>query len=283
MILVADSGSTKTDWVVSSDGIEVRRFETVGLNPFFTRADEAQEVLQASLNEAERTAIKEVYFYGAGCSSIGRKSIIASQIEQVCENASVSVDHDLKGAARALFGNKEGIACILGTGSNTCYYDGIEIVKNIPALGYALGDDGSGAHIGRELVRAYLYEELSEEVSRYILDELKLDKEVIFDRVYHKTNPNRFLASFAPIASKFKDRECVVKVLKEVFDSFISRLLLKYRDCPTNAVGIIGSIGVEFKDLIKPAIESAGFSLNIVERKPIDRLVMIHNSRNESH
>lgn len=205
MKLIADSGSTKTDWVLEHEGVVKQRFETVGLNPFFVNADAVSEALEQSFVKGPNLNVDQVWFYGAGCSSSQRNKVVYRGISKVLPLSNIQIFHDLMGASRALFHNEPGIACIMGTGSNTCFYNGTQIVKNVPALGYVLGDEGSGSHLGKELIRSYLYGELPEVVVNHIEQHYHLTKEIIFEKVYSLPQPNRFLASLAPVCSEFQD------------------------------------------------------------------------------
>jgi len=276
VILIADSGSTKTDWVLVSDQGEEERFQSMGLNPFFVKSETVSEALSEELPKSALNATSDIWFYGAGCSSDARNAIISEGLSKVLPGARPWVAHDLIGAARALFHNDPGIACILGTGSNTSFYDGTDIVKNVPALGYVLGDDGSGAHLGKELVRSYLYGELSQEVVNTIEGDYGLDKETIFRRVYNENLANRFLASLAPICKQHLEDDSVHHLVSHAFDVFVERLLKKYSDYKQYPVGIIGSIGLAFEELIRNKMADEGFQLSRTMKKPIDALVKYH-------
>lgn len=276
MRVIADSGSTKTDWVLIDDGGSEQRFQTIGLNPFFSNTADVTEALTEGFPLEVCDKVDSVWFYGAGCSSLKRNLIVENGIKAVLSNATIHIQHDLIGAARALFFDEPGIVCILGTGSNTCYFDGKEIVKNVPALGYVLGDEGSGSRLGKEVVRAYLYGELPDEINQSIEKEHGLNKEVIFDKVYSQPLPNRFLASLAPICSEFITTPEMQKLVHRVFDEFIDRLILKYSDYKQLPVGVIGSVGLAFEPLLSEKLSEKGFRLEKSIKKPIDSLLKYH-------
>ena len=197
MILVADSGSTKTNWGLVDNENNVVSFQTIGLNPFYvTKGIVKNELLLHFPSDINTNYIKNIYFYGAGCSSTERCNIIKSGIEYLFKKAKVYVAHDLIGAARALFGNEKGIVAILGTGSNAACFDGKKITKNISSLGYILGDEGSGAYLGKMFITDFLNNELPNNLYNKFINEYEITKENILDAIYSKPFPNRFLASF---------------------------------------------------------------------------------------
>ena len=203
MILVADSGSTKTNWELVDNKKNVVCFQTMGLNPFYVTKDIVKNELSLHFpSDINTNYIKDIYFYGAGCSSTERCNIIKFGIGYLFKKANIYVAHDLMGAARALFGQKDGIVAILGTGSNSCLYNGHKIISNIPSLGYVLGDEGSGAILGKKLIQSLLYNELPQ----YLIDKFflkyKTNKNNLLETIYKKPYPNRFLASFTYFLSE---------------------------------------------------------------------------------
>ena len=208
MLLVADSGSTKCDWILTAPDKQSHKFSTMGFNPFFHNEFIISEALQrenAMMNYAND--VREVFFYGAGCSSTERNAIVQRGLQKVFANAKILVDHDLDGAAYATCDGKPGIACILGTGSNSCYFDGQKILEHVPALGYILGDEGSGCYFGKQLLAMFLYNQLPENIEKKLREEYHLSKEVIFENVYNKPNPNVYMASFMKPLMEFRQDE----------------------------------------------------------------------------
>ena len=197
MKLIADSGATKSDWVLIDKSGERMSFQLLGMNPFYIGSDKIIEILAHDIVPfTDQKKISEVHFYGAGCSSPNKKMMIEEAIQNVFKNSRITVESDLLGAARALFGNKEGLACILGTGSNSCYYDGQTIVKTLPSLGYFFADEGSGAHMGKIFIKDYLLGNLPKKVEESFKKEFNYTRDNILDAIYNMPFPNRFLASF---------------------------------------------------------------------------------------
>ncbi|RMG81565.1 MAG: hypothetical protein D6707_04600, partial [Bacteroidetes bacterium] len=220
MIAVADSGSTKSDWLFF-DARKETAVETGGINPIVQNEKEMEAQLEP-LGKINTESVKAVYFYGAGCSSPEYNSKVASVLARYFPNAEIHVAHDLLGAARALYDAEPIIACILGTGSNSCYYDGKNILEKVPALGYILGDEGSGAHIGKALLRMYFYHLADDRLCSKFEQWLGLSKVQIFDKIYRSPSPNRFLASLAVFASENRTHPYINDLLHNVFRQFVN-------------------------------------------------------------
>lgn len=278
MICIADSGSTKTDWVVIDPTEKVERMEmsTIGFNPFYIKTEEIANALEAAFEPTLTAKVSAVYFYGAGCSSPGRKDIIARGIEHVFKNAIVEVEHDLLAAARATCQFASGVACILGTGSNSCYYDGGSITDNVPSLGFILGDEGSGASLGRRLLQAFIYRELPKELEHDLVETYAVDKEIILEHVYHKPFPNRYVASFALFCGKHAAHPFMAGIIRQVLEEFIVRHVKKYAVQPTDKVHFVGSVAWTFQNELKDILHRYQLSAGSFVRKPIDHLVEYH-------
>ncbi|MGI6224037.1 MAG: ATPase [Prevotella sp.] len=270
-ILIADSGSTKTDWtLVDSEGSTT--FHTQGLNPVHSDLPILERILKDELKPQIGEAVDEVYFYGAGCMGTSAKKM-AEALKKVLGCNAVEVESDLVGAARALFGHCEGIACILGTGSNSGLYDGKDIVANIHPLGYILGDEGSGASIGKHFLNALYKGRLSKKLEDEFVEETGLNYENVIEKVYRQPLANRFLASLVGFVSQHRV-ECK-DILSQEFDLFIKRNVEPFmrRDLP---VGIVGGIGYEFQQELKDAFTKHEMRLERILRRPIDGLVEFH-------
>ncbi|MFL5754016.1 MAG: N-acetylglucosamine kinase, partial [Bacteroidia bacterium] len=203
MILIADSGSTKTDWVLTDNDKNQFRFSTIGYNPYFIDSENIYHSLTQNLiPRFDAHKVKKVIFYGAGCSTTENSAIVHKAISKCFSNSEVKVEHDMLAAARALLGNKRGFAAIIGTGSNTCIYDGNDIEKNIDSLGYLLGDEGSGSCIGKKIIRDYMRGFLPIDLDHKFNTTYHLTNADIFDCLYNKRSPNRFLASFCKFADE---------------------------------------------------------------------------------
>lgn len=277
MILIADSGSTKTDWCVVKNGKVKTRVKTIGMNPFFQTEEEMTQLLKEHLLPGLKlNLLEKVYFYGAGC--IPEK---ASSVRRVLESVlgvSAEVESDLLGAARALCGRQPGIACILGTGSNSCFYDGEKIVNNIPSLGFILGDEGSGANLGRRLLREYLRGALSPKCEKDFYKQFKITKEEALDKVYKQPFANRFLASLAPFLLSYLNKDSEEHLCFFVKDSFLEFFMfcVEHYDCNTYKVHMVGSVAWYFSDPIKDVAYSEGITLGTISQSPMEGLIDFH-------
>jgi len=277
MILIADSGSTKTDWRLV-DGTECANAETKGLNPFQLSAEQIFNILQtellAQLPQVDAREITSVFFYGAGC--IGE--MVASMracLKRVFVNADVEVESDLLGAARAACGHTSGVVAILGTGSNSCLFDGEKIVSQVPPLGFILGDEGSGAVLGKLFLNALLKNRLDEALKKQFFDEFQLSYTEIIGRVYRDPMPSRFLASLVPFIEKNISHKSVRDLVTENFRNFFENNILQY-DSNVKEISLIGGMASSFLDEFNEVANSYGFRLKKHLRRPIDELVVYH-------
>lgn len=271
-ILIADGGSTKIDWTVVS-GISQKTFRSPGINPVLWDIGKIEQMLQEGLPNEILSDVESVYFYGAGCLGRSAEKMQEALMRVVAHDAEIEVESDLLGAARALFGNESGIACILGTGSNSALYDGKEIISNIHPLGYILGDEGSGASIGKHFLNALYKGRLPESLRKDFETETGLTYDDVIDHVYRKPMANKFLASLVIFVSK-RRKECA-ELLNEEFDNFIEKDILPYNHCEL-PVGIVGGVGYEFHEELKEIFLRHGLKLNKVVAKPMENLVDYH-------
>lgn len=279
MILVADSGSTKAHWNLVDNNGALSHYETIGFNPLFIDTPGIIAELEKSLvAQLPVEKISHVFFYGASCSSDERKAIVANALKQVFPNSAVMVDHDMLAAARALCGDKPGIAAILGTGSNACYYDGNDITENIPALGYILGDEGSGAYIGRLLVRGFIYKTMPAELIEKFYETYKLSKDDIFANVYSKPLPNRFLAQFTTFATHNIEHPYIATILEQAFDDFFTNHIIRYAKHIEVPVGFVGSVAYYHSDILKRVAEKYNVAVGTIIKEPINELTQYHVS-----
>lgn len=279
MILIADSGSTKTDWCLTDRGRVVAQVATQGINPFYQTDEEIRRILLSELKSGigvwENESLDAICYYGAGI-----RPEMRNRMRRVLASAlmadKVEVENDLLGAARALFGHEEGIACILGTGSNSGLYDGHDIVANTPPLGFILGDEGSGAVLGRLFLGALykglmpvgLKEEFEHSYSLSVAD--------VIQAVYRQPLPNRFLASFSPFIHDHLHVPEVRRLVVGNFRMFLERNLSQYarRDLP---VRVIGSIACHYEEMLREAADAEGFLLDAVSKSPMPGLVAYHS------
>ncbi len=279
MIVVTDSGSTKADWVFATPKGTHSLVQTMGLNPFFHSADVIERVLGDELvPHADLAMVDAVYFYGSGCSDAKRVGIMTDGLQRVFPKAYIQVDHDLLAAARATCGHEQGIACILGTGSNSCLFDGIHILDNITSLGYLVGDEGSGSHLGKYLIRGYFYREMPSHIASKFCIEFASDKSAVLDQIYG-TSPNVYLASLATFVHQHLEEPYIRDLAMTSFRTFIQRHILKYPNHQELPVHFIGSIAYHFGDLLHDILKEFQLSPGIILRKPIDRLVAYHQEQ----
>jgi N-acetylglucosamine kinase-like BadF-type ATPase len=277
MILIADSGSTKCDWMIVENETKQTLTSTMGFNPFFhTTEFIATEIRKNCILTEYAYQINEIFFYGAGCSHPDRNQQVALALNSIFTNANVVVDHDLTGAALAACQGKPGIACILGTGSNSCFFDGKDIFEEVPALGNRLGDEGSGSYFGRKILSLFLYKRLDEEVSNYMKYELQLNKENIFENLYHKPNENVYLASFMKIYAKFPGNKKLNKILFDGIAEFADIHILCFNNYKEVPVNFVGSVAFYNQEIIHQVAEKIGFKVGNIIRQPIGGLLAYH-------
>lgn len=284
MILIADSGSTKTDWCLCNQGTILCNIQTQGINPYHQSEEAIEAVLREELlpQLTQHSAFNiqntiDIVFYGSGCANENACNRIKKAIHKVLETKDITVHSDLLGAARALCGYEEGIACVLGTGSNSCLYNGKEITANTPPLGYILGDEGSSAVLGRRLVGDCLKNQLPEAIRDEFLTEYGLTQEIILEKVYRQPLANRFLASLTPFLSKHREVPEVHNLLVESFVAFFVRNVKQYRR-PWLPIHFVGSIANAFAPELKEAAESLGMELGTIMRSPMEGLIKYHTS-----
>ena len=282
MILIADSGSTKTDWCLCKKGTVLCSIQTQGINPYHQSEEAIEAVLREELlpQLTQHSAFNiqnslDIVFYGSGCANENACNRIKKAIHKVLETKDITVHSDLLGAARALCGYEEGIACVLGTGSNSCLYNGKEITANTPPLGYILGDEGSSAVLGRRLVGDCLKNQLPEAIRDEFLTEYGLTQEIILEKVYRQPLANRFLASLTPFLSKHREVPEVHNLLVESFVAFFVRNVKQYRR-PWLPIHFVGSIANAFAPELKEAAESLGMELGTIMRSPMEGLIKYH-------
>jgi N-acetylglucosamine kinase-like BadF-type ATPase len=277
MIIIADSGSTKTHWKLIESGKVVAEFTTQGLNPYYCKPDTYRIALIHSFpSEYNANEVGKVCFYGAGCSNSEMSDLVRSGLCLFFQNALVKVYTDILAAARALFGTGEGIAIILGSGANIGYYNGEELEHKTPSLGFVLGDEGSGAYLGKGLIKSWLYDELPKEISFQLQKEYPFSINQILNKIYAEPFPNRFLASFIPFLERNSGHPYINKMVDNAFENFVHNHLLKYKNFKNFPIGVVGSVGAIFQSNLSRIIEKHGGNLVRVVRYPITELVNYH-------
>lgn len=276
MIVIADSGSTKCDWRLIN-GDEISSVSTMGLNPFFHDERVIEEILLNELGLLRSAKlVSEVHFYGAGCSSETQNRIVEKGLKRVFVNAKIHVDHDVMGAAIATCQGEPGIACILGTGSNACFYDGQNIHQEIPSLGYILGDEGSGSWYGKQLLRDYLYRDKMPAGLKKDLDGIGLEKDDVLNRIYKVPNANVYIASFSKMLSNHRETEYVSKMVGEGMSTFLERHVCSFSNHKLVPTNFVGSIAYYFQDVLAEEAIKLNINLGKVIKQPIDGLVEFH-------
>lgn len=276
MLLIADSGSTKCDWISQNDRGETLRFSTIGFNPLFHSSDWIENEIRqnaALMNIAE--AVTRLAYYGASVSSPERQKTVTDALNRVFKNAVTSTNHDLTGSVYATCGKDAGIACILGTGSNSCYFDGVNIIEKVPALGYILGDEAGGAWFGKELLKMYLYHELPENMNK-TLKEAGAEKEVIFDKVYKQPGANRYLAGFSKIMQQYRELPVIQNLLQKGFDEFLNKHVCIYEEHTAVKVHFVGSIAVHFRKELEQCCAKKGITTGVFTNEPAVSLYQYH-------
>jgi len=282
MIVIADGGSTKTNWCLINEAGRKIHFNTEGYNPYFAKQDYIENSLRTTLPDTlDPSKLEEVYYYGAGCSTDANKKIVADAMQKVFVNAKINVDHDLLASCRALLGDEPGFAAILGTGTNTCLYDGKGITLNIDSLGYFLGDEGSGSNIGKRLLADYMKGFMPKGLSESFFNIYGLTNEDIFDNIYNKPLPNRFCASFSKFLYDFKTvyTEYAEDVIDTAFTAFFEKLVIHYPNYNKHLLNVVGSVGYSFRDRLSVVADKYEMGVGKIIRSPIDDLVEYHLSK----
>ncbi len=276
MKLIADSGSTKTAWAVVENPNNV--IKTDGINPIFMDSAQIENTLRTQLLPNITETITEVYFYGAGCANEEKINIVRTAIQSVFGDIKVEIASDLLGAARGLCGHQSGIACILGTGSNSCLYENYNISWNVPALGFILGDEGSGAVLGKLLMGNIFKNQLPEAVKEDFMQTYGYNMMDVIEKVYRTPLPNRFLASFGPFIAKHKEVPEMKEMITTALESFIIRNVKQY-PYTTMPVSFTGSIAYYFSDILQDLATRHSFTIGKIEKDPLRGLVEFHTKQ----
>lgn len=275
--LIADSGSTKCEWCLLQ-GNKKKLIETTGISPYFLNGAQITIALEKELLPAlKKNLPDEIYYYGTGCGSPINRKMVHRALGNLFPSAGIYVNHDLMGAARALCGKSKGIACILGTGSNSCYFDGKKIVKNSPGLGYVLGDEGSGAYLGKKVLQYYLYNTFDEDL-RYKFDAKYVTTPVeILEQVYKKPQPNRYLASFALFLAENRGHFMIENIIEDGLNDFFFNHLCKYNESWKLPIHFVGSVAYGFRDVLRELSNTYEWELGRIFQKPMDGLIEYHS------
>lgn len=274
--LIADSGSTKTEWCLL-DGKKKIKIATQGISPYFMSKSEIVELLLTTLlPKLKKNIPNEIFYYGTGCSNSANVKLIRDSLKSVFPSSSINVEHDLMGAAKSLCGNEKGIACILGTGSNSCYYNGKKIVKNSPGLGYVLGDEGSGAYLGKKVIQHYMYGTFDPDLLHRFEEKYRTNANDILDAVYKGPFPNRYLAGFTSLLVENRGHFMIENIIEDGINDFFFNHIYKYRESWSLPIHFVGSVAFGFKDTIQELCQSYELTLGNVIKTPMEGLIQFH-------
>lgn len=280
MIYLAESGSTKTDAAILDDsGNEVTRVQHMGFNPYFHSSEFISREL-SKIPEVKQYAdqISQVYFYGAGCSSPSLNQIVIDGLQPVFPDAEVHVDHDLKAAAYATYSGEPAVTCILGTGSNSVYFDGTDVQPSNSGLGFILGDEGSASDIGKKLITAYYYKTMPAEFRKEFEQAYNVAKDHVVRKVYQEDHANIYLAGFAPFASKHREHPFFYEMIFNVFKTFLQYHVLCFENARQVPVNFVGSVAFHLSDLLKDVLHLLDLKMGHVVQKPLEGLINYHRN-----
>lgn len=274
--LIADSGATKCEWRLVQNG-KSKAISTMGISPYFLTGEQITALIAKEvLPKLKNATVTHIHFYGTGLNNASNVAIVKKVFKTLFPKAKTEIQTDLLGAARALCGKSKGVACILGTGANSCYYDGKKIAKNSPGLGYILGDEGSGAYLGKKVIQYYLYNTFDEELKTRFEKRFQTSAPEILDRVYKQPLANRYLASFAIFLAENRGHYMVENIIEDGLNDFFFTHLYKYRESWTMPIHFIGSIAFGFRDVLKELCETYELELGKVIKAPMQGLLAYH-------
>ena len=282
MILIADSGGSKTEWRLL-DGEKIEQYRSEGMNPYLVDKNNLEKTVEALSHSIGKREIAKIFFYGAGCSTPDNNNKISKSLQKYFAHAKISVNHDLLAVARALCGNERGIACILGTGANSCLYDGNEIIENVPSLGYILGDEGGGAHLGKCLIGHYFSKTLPADLSEQLERRYDMSRSTILENVYQKKQPAHYLAGFSKFLFDNKSNPFVDNLIRESFKLFFERNVLKYKDAAKVPIHFSGAIAFYFNSILRQLANDYGLTIKNVVEGPIAGLALYHQGKMEDN
>ncbi len=280
MIFIVDSGATKATWQLLDGERLVRTIKTSGFNPYYLNSKEMADLLKVELLDSfdfeVNSHVKAIYFYGAGCSGEAINKVVEEALFTYFKKSKLFIHHDMLGAARALCQRSQGITCILGTGSNSCLYDGQHIVDQIPSLGFYLSDEGSGADLGRHLVKHYFLRKLPKDLHQLFDQTYHLSKDELLQKVYKEPFPSRYMANYTKFISTHITHPYLQEMVRGAFDEFIVHRVLPYQGSPNIPIHFIGSIAYYFSDLLKQSLTNRGCKIGQIVQDPMPGLIQYH-------
>ncbi|KQR95615.1 ATPase [Chryseobacterium sp. Leaf180] len=278
MVAIVDSGSTKSDWVILDEFKNIfMKTETIGFNPNFISIDLiVPEIEKNHSLVLLKNSITKIYFYGSGCGVEKNRERIAKEIRHVFPNAKIMVKEDLMAAAYAAYRGKPAMVCILGTGSNSCYFDGEEVTIKLPSLGFLIGDEGSGSAIGKQLVRRYFMQKLPSDLHHEFEENYQLTVDDALQNMYHKTRPNAFLADFNRFVAERKNHPYFIQMVSDEMRNFFEYQVVPYQESQNAEINFIGSIAYYYEDILRNVASEFHLNVGHVVQKPIESLVDYH-------
>ncbi|MBX9852804.1 MAG: hypothetical protein K2X86_13755, partial [Cytophagaceae bacterium] len=285
MIGIVESGSTKTQWQFIDKNKKRYTNRTVGFNPFYQTPEDISKTLKKDLlpNLEFKDPIEKIYYYGAGCEAEVNKAKVVEAFKMAMPGTKVFIMHDLLAAAKALFGDKPGLACIAGTGSNTCYYDGKNVVENVHSLGLFLGDEGSGGYKGKLLLKQYIRKALSEKLMKAFEAEYPDRTDTMLQKIYGGEMPSRYMASYAPFLVKHIAEPEIYKLVYQSFEELFDNCILRYKNAREVPIGFVGSISYYFKDILNKVAADKGLKISVIDPDPSEALVKYHMEKEFMH
>jgi len=276
MIIVADGGGSKIDWRLLSKNGNIDQANTAGFNPYYQPVEHLRKIVADELAPKAKEEVTKIFYYGTGVSSEKNVQSIESVFLQFFPKAKIEVGWDLLAAARALCGQEPGIACILGTGSNSCLYDGEKIIDNVSNLGWILADEGSGTYIGKKLVFDYFRKEMPESLAQQFHARFPWSREEVLEKVYQQEKPSAFLASFAKFVFQHLKEPYCYKLAYQSFSDFFENNVMKYENYKNLKVHFTGSIGFYYSDVVRQVANDKGITVKNILEGPIAGLTLYH-------
>ena len=278
MIIIADAGSTKIDWRIIDDNQEIQVL-TKGFNPYYNDETLLDGLVEDVALKTDPEKVSIVNYYGTGCSSESSNKIVSRSIKKVFHNAICCVHHDLLASARAILKSNSGIACILGTGSNSCLYDGNQIIENVPSVGWMIGDEGSGTYIGKLLITDYMRYTMPEDIRTMIEEVYHSSFEDCLNAMYSQPNPGSFFSQFSHFISKNIDKEYCYNILNKNFDDFYKYQISKYTNFMNEEVGFVGSVAYVFREQLREWACKKNINIGTILKAPMDGLIEYHKAQ----
>ena len=278
MILIADSGSTKTSWILTDGNSINKQITTAGYNPYYHKGDSLTISMKKELlPQIDNNNVEKIFFYGSGCSSDINCTMVKSALWQLFPFALIEVNHDLFGAAVALLNNNKGIACILGTGSNSCLWDGKQIIENVTSVGYLLGDEGSGTYIGIKILKGILEKKAPPDIIKSFYFDYNTSFDGVLSRIYNKPNANQFISGISIFAQRNINNKWINDTIKQAFVDFIENQIKQYSNYQNLEVSFTGSVAFHFKDILLDACNEKNIKTGIILKNPIEGLFTYHS------